>query len=287
MKFKTLFFVFLILLIGVLAIYFSPFQKTNKTNDYNLEEEKANLNEGNGEMTIQETPSMSPEEKTTTLFDFDPHLLSWEEIKPTAIWERRDAQAGVVFQDKIWILGGLGGTNTKTTDSYSSFPHYKDVWVTEDGENWELITNNAPWGARYDLAAEVFNDKLFVTGGVVPGEWKGMKDVWFSNDGINWELANKESPWPGRHGLCLTSYNNYLWVIGGWSGYGKGYNDVWFSQDGKIWEQTLEDSLWPGREDLTCVVFQDHIWLMGGMTTNGTRKNDIWRSTISGTQEKM
>ena len=152
-----------------------------------------------------------------------------------------------------------------------------DVWSSEDGINWTLITDNADWYERYDLAVESFLGKMWLSGGALPGDM-GAKEVWYSENGFDWEKADKEIVWPGRHGHCFISYNDFLWIIGGWSGYAHGYNDVWYSKDGLIWQKLYEDksSPWEGREDLECIEFQNKLFMIGGMKTNGERTNDVW-----------
>jgi len=38
---------------------------------------------------------------------FNPALLNWQEITTTVLWSARDSHATAVYQDKIWILGGI------------------------------------------------------------------------------------------------------------------------------------------------------------------------------------
>ncbi len=235
---------------------------------------------------------------------------NWELITDKAVWGTKRAHASVVFQGKIWLLGGVDEKGYINDVWYSSngldwvkakepewtprkghsavvfrdkiwiaggvdiYGAVNDVWSSPDGENWELVIDEAQWSARYDLTLASFNNKLWLTGGVVPG-LPGEKDVWSSDNGRDWELV-VEAPWAGRHGHCLLVFKDYLWVLAGWDGVGKGYNDVWYSSDGLDWQELAAQSNWAGREDANCVVFDDKLWIMAGMVRSGARKNDVW-----------
>lgn len=235
--------------------------------------------------------------------------LDWELVTDNAPWGIKRAHTSVVFQDRIWLLGGVdekGYTNdvwysvdgfnwTKAKEpewtprkghsavvfqdkiliagGVDIYGAVNDVWSSSDGENWELVTGEADWSARYDLTLASFNNKLWLTGGVVPG-LPGEKEVWVSEDGKSWELV-VEPAWAGRHGHCLVVFKDCLWVLAGWDGAGKGYDDVWYSSDGIVWKE-IPNTPWKGREDPSCVVFDNKLWIMAGMKTSGARTNDVW-----------
>jgi len=240
----------------------------------------------------------------------------WALIKNNAPWRARRGHASVVFQDKIWIMGGATGGEIFLNDVWASADGIEweqitrdagwaprkgfsavvfnnkiwimsgastrgvknDVWYSEDGKTWSLAIENAAWSNRYDIDIEIFNNKLWLSGGIyTDGRWIGKRDIWASKDGIAWELINQQAPWPGRHGHCLISFKDHLWIIGGWSGHSKGYNDTWFSKDGITWEKFLSDGPWKRREDHACLVFQNQVFLMGGMLMDRRRENDVWR----------
>lgn len=240
---------------------------------------------------------------------------TWVKVSDKALWGPRRAHETVVFNDKIWIIGGVttnerylndvwssedGVTWTQVTKAAQWLPRKgfasvvydnkmwvmggvstrgaeNDVWSSEDGITWTLVTGNAGWTKRYDLAVEEFQGKMWMTGGAYPGEM-GQSDVWNSVDGKNWIEVAKTNVWPGRHGYCLIEFNDYLFIIGGWSGYAHGYNDAWYSKDGITWEALYKDKTapWLGREDLECVVFDNKLFMTGGMKTGGDRTNDVW-----------
>ena len=75
-----------------------------------------------------------------------------------------------------------------------------------------------------DHATVVFDDKLWVIGGIPDGN-----DVWYSCNGINWTAATLSAPFEERYSLAAT-FNRRMWVIGGLSlNTGNSLNDVWVS----------------------------------------------------------
>lgn len=65
---------------------------------------------------------------------FDPAILNWESATLNAPWDKRDSHAVVIFQDKLWLLGGVGGT------APVYWPNYNDIWTSENGKDWTLVT---------------------------------------------------------------------------------------------------------------------------------------------------
>ncbi|HJN15280.1 MAG TPA: hypothetical protein QGH10_07320 [Armatimonadota bacterium] len=128
-----------------------------------------------------------------------------------APWEGRHAAGYVVFNDRMWIVGGDANQG-----------HYQsDIWSSANGVNWDLVLDPVPWGLRALHCAVVYHDKLWVYGGqtmpsVAPAEERFYQDVWCSADGIRWEQVTDAAPWPSRNltGMGI-AFNDRLWVIGG------------------------------------------------------------------------
>ena len=55
----------------------------------------------------------------------------------------RLAAGAIVFQDKMWILGGIENYFLGDDTSLRN-----DVWCSSDGEAWELATEQAGWSPR-------------------------------------------------------------------------------------------------------------------------------------------
>lgn len=72
----------------------------------------------------------------------------------------------MVFKNKIWLFGGLGGGTIKVgSPEYGEIPHKSDIWVSENGRDWQLVTEKAPWGERRSAGVVVFQDKIWLMGG--------------------------------------------------------------------------------------------------------------------------
>jgi N-acetylneuraminic acid mutarotase len=210
---------------------------------------------------------------------FDPALLTWQEVTKSAPWLPRDSHAVVVYQDKMWLMGGLNGNGYVIRPGivrYGEAPHFSDVWVSEDGINWSLVTEKAPWGKRRSIQAVVFQNKMWLIPGW--GPFDGLKsEIWYSQDGIKWERV--ATSWPAREGHQLVVFQDKLWLIGGVN-YEKREtkNDIWYSPDGINWFEATSAAPWSPRWDHKVVVFKDKLWLIGGMDLKNNVFRDIWVS---------
>lgn len=209
---------------------------------------------------------------------FKPAFLGWEEATLNASWVERDAQSAVVFDNKIWVMGGvLSGPG-----DYPQRVHKQDVWTSEDGKNWDLITQNAEWGPRRSLVSVVFQNKIWVLGGWEKNNRSYKNDVWHSKDGKNWTLATSSAGWSPRLGHTAVVFNNKIWVMGGRDLNWEFKNDVWYSKDGKNWTEVTPRAAWSRRYDHTLTTFNNKMWLIGGVTYGASGwmpgKKDIWTS---------
>jgi hypothetical protein len=212
---------------------------------------------------------------------FNPSLLSWEKVTTPIPWQPRDSHGVLVFKDKLWLIGGLNGNGFVEKPGvvrYSQAPHFSDIWCSEDGINWNLVTEKAPWGKRRSIQAVVFKNKIWLIPGW--GPWTGTKnEVWNSEDGIHWNLINSNPNFPPREGHQLVVFQDKLWLIGGVN-YEKREtkNDVWYSEDGLNWIEATSSAFWSARWDHGVVVFKDKLWLIGGMDLENNLFGDVWSS---------
>lgn len=222
---------------------------------------------------------VSPEDQSFLLIN--PFFLNWETATSSASWLPRDSHAAVVFKNKIWLMGGLNGNgfqNKNGNVSYWLAPHFSDVWSSEDGKNWELVTGNAPWGKRRSMQVEVFKNKLWLVGGWSP-QTGYSSDIWVSADGANWEKIVPQGKLPAVEGHQLVVFKNKLWLIGGVRyDQREEKNYIWFSEDGVNWVEAASATPWLPRWDHTVTVFKDKLWLTGGMDLNGKTYQDVWNS---------
>jgi len=199
----------------------------------------------------------------------------WECVTRNAPWSPRLGAAGVVFRDRMWLLGG-GERYFDGDDSDLR----SDVWHSADGAAWEMATENAPWAGRAFHGALAFADRLWVFGGgdYLPA-YRGHCDVWSSPDGVAWTLETERAPWDPRIWFSALVYRGRMWILGGWAeDPSRNFNDVWHSADGVHWQELRTDTTWSPRHEHSAWVFEDAIWLAGGNAW--PLVNDVWRLQI-------
>ncbi|HPO30404.1 MAG TPA: hypothetical protein PKX28_04120, partial [Candidatus Hydrogenedentes bacterium] len=116
---------------------------------------------------------------------------NWTLLTDTAPWGPRQNMAVAAFDGKIWVIGGMDPSASETPGSpgFAVFP--PDIWSSSDGRAWELVTPSAPWGGCFGSQAVVFNNQLWLVGGLFTGPYGvGVKasetEVWYTYDGLNW-----------------------------------------------------------------------------------------------------
>ncbi len=176
----------------------------------------------------------------------------------------------VSFKNKIWLIG--------TTGIYSS----------EDLKTWTHEKDSLPWPKRSFFGLTVFNDRLWVIGGVnYPDLTETYNDVWSSADGINWVQVTANADWSRRRFFTPIVYKGKLWVIAGQDmsypyGINSGNsNEVWYSSDGAKWYKYYREKTFLPRHAPFTVVFNDNIYVFGGYANNDNFYNDVWKLNIN------
>lgn len=224
---------------------------------------------------------------------------------PETHWSNRAYFQAVKKDNYMYILGGQN----------FGFPEsnfFNDVWRSEDGSNWEQMTDpstsGSRWQGRAGLSAVVFKGSIYVMGGsqnddcallppgsCIPGApppRKYFNDVWKSENGKDWTLVTDNAGWEARAGGIAVVKDGYLYMIGGENGFicfpgtpcPPYFNDVWRTKNGKNWELVTSDGGWAKRPGHQVVVAQDRFVLFGGFglgEDNGitpSNPNDVWIS---------
>jgi outer membrane protein assembly factor BamB len=187
--------------------------------------------------------------------------MDWTIATDSAQWHARGYHTSVVFDNKMWVIGGFNSTRRN------------DVWYSEDGINWTEATASAPWAGRMGHTSVVFDNKIWVIGGY-SGSLRN--DVWYSEDGVNWTQATAAAEWSARCYFTSVVFDNKIWILGGYNG--NNLNDVWFSSDGVNWICATDSAEWPARYDHTSLVFNNKMWILGG-TNYLYQLGDVWYST--------
>lgn len=210
--------------------------------------------------------------------------IKWTQAIDTAEWKIRALHSSLVFDNKMWILGGMGlvkkSIGTPPNDRIvQTGGHTNEVWYSSDGIEWKLATANAAWSARVSHTSVVYDNKMWIIGGT--NEKGRVNDVWSSTDGVEWTQATASAPWLPRRTHTSVVYDDKIWVIGGSTGRDE-INDVWYSRDGIVWTQATASAPWSNKYWHTSIVMDNKMWIMGGLGGEGPRdyyKTDIWFST--------
>jgi len=209
---------------------------------------------------------------------YQPQNLSWVPATSTAEWEQRDSAASFIFQNKIWIMGGLRGdtvTSSGHVVEYWEAPHFNDIWSTSDGVTWTEERANAAWTPRRSMSVVEFNGELWMFGGWSPISGYSQ-EIWKSSDGVVWTRATTTAPWSAREGQQVEIFQNKIWTLGGVNyDTRQVFNDVWYSSDGLNWQQA-PSAPWSPRWDDAITVHDGKLFLTAGMNLNKQTFNDVW-----------
>lgn len=174
------------------------------------------------------------------------------------------------FDGFLYIIGGL--------DSEKNL--VRNVVRLENGNRWFLVNEQAPWTARYDLAAVVHAGRMWIMGGASAVGL--LSDVWSSLDGIHWAQSTSAAEFGGLRAHAAASFRGKMWVYGG-EGESSSANRamVWYSFDGRSWSP--EESPWMKRRMAhQGIVFDSRLWVVGGYTQSlqeiPKAHSDIWWS---------
>ena len=206
----------------------------------------------------------------------------WSPVLLTAPWSARREFQAIAHRGSLYVMGGY-----EAPGNYAN-----DVWATDNGTNWVLLTTAAAWSARYGLQATSHNGSLFILGGydnlaVIPN------DVWVSAGGKYWQTMGSMPSLSDGQGERLhhrvLSHNGSLFILGGIDGYDR--NDVWSSMDGAAWNLVKAEAEWLARRKHGAVLHNGTMYILGGFGVLTDEislgyKNDVWSSTDGQTWEE-
>lgn len=130
----------------------------------------------------------------------------WHRETEKAAWSPRAYHQAVVFNDRIFVLGG--------GNYLPEYHSLNDVWSSDDGRTWTRETASAPWKPRLWFSAVVYRGRIWVLGGWSK-EHDNFDDVWHSVDGKNWEKLESSTIWKARHEHSAFVFQDKLWIAGG------------------------------------------------------------------------
>ena len=178
--------------------------------------------------------------------------VNWVEESKSADFDVRSDHQVVVFNNKMWLLGGR---------DYQTFKG--DIWSSEDGINWTEISENSALGGRASHEALVYKNRLWVVGGQGSVSTPNLNDIWSSADGSNWTLETNSAEFPGVQDHQMTVFNEQLYLIGGSKDDGS-LLSMWSSHDGVHWSIDSELPQEAYRQFHQVVVMNQRLHIIGG-----------------------
>jgi leucine-zipper-like transcriptional regulator 1 len=192
----------------------------------------------------------------TTFFSRDG--LKWSAGTYGTGMNKRTGHSSVVYDNKMWMIGGWDGTN-----------RLADVWQTSNGYNWIQATSSASFGQRNMHSSVTYNNRMWVIGGNSASSY--LADVWYSTDGATWTRATANAAFGPRTMAGAAVFAGKMWIIGGYSG--SGYlKDAWSSTDGVTWTQasTAAFGVNKGRGGISAFEYNGKLWTVGGYDSSST-----------------
>lgn len=187
---------------------------------------------------------------------------SWACVTEKAAFSPRDTAEDVLFDGTMWLSNGY----------YHGGVLSRDLWRSEDGATWALVSDETPYDGYSEMVA--YEGRM----------WAVKGSVWSSTDGITWTQIAATTPFGARGYGELIVHEGKMWQLGS----GK---DVWHSTDGVEWTCATDSAPYGPRSAAAVVVLGGKMWLMGGRITQEntppekgypkftTYNNDVWRST--------
>jgi hypothetical protein len=195
--------------------------------------------------------------------------LNWIPVTYSAPWTPLSNSAGVVFKDKMWVMGGLGSGGCINA-----------VWSSPDGVSWTQETAAAQWPVRRSLGCFVLpgQDKIFIVGGFDNGG-NCLNDVWSSADGKTWAKVTEQAFSLGRGAFGIATFNNAVWALAGLVNgdekNGTATNDVWSTTNGSQWNLQTRKPNWAERYYPACAGLTTGLYLCGGIGQDGKGIPDL------------
>lgn len=188
-------------------------------------------------------------------------------------WAPRALHYTLVFQDKIWVIGG----QTMPAFAAADEVFYRDIWNSSDGIHWQQVTPREPyWSPRGMIGGSVvFKDRIWILGGGTYDTPKTPRrnfynDVWSSADGVTWQRHVEHAAWEPRQYHEVAVFDDRMWVLEGYHKANR--NDVWHSADGVTWHE-LPNTPWKPRHAASVFVHNNALWMVAG----NNMESDVWK----------
>lgn len=198
---------------------------------------------------------------------------------PTGL-DSRFRHAACVFDEKMWISGGL----------YNATQSRSDILFSFDGKKWTKVYNS-PDGIQGHKMVAFGNQRvnLVMLGGqIVENQADTYLDMIIkTSSGVDYDVVTPEGTmWAARSGFGCLVYKNKLFVFGGIgsvNGAATCFNDVWCTDDLIHWHRIIEHAPWGARSDFGYCEWDERMWIIGGKNVDGQRQGvtssaEVWFS---------
>ncbi len=220
---------------------------------------------------------------------------AWERVTKAAAFKPRDGAGALVFQDKMWLIGGW-------SPGAAGFPRVtsNEVWSSIDGDSWTLEKENSydadfdaqqdGWEGRHSAGYFSLGARMLIAGGdITSGHYQS--DVWSSPDGVSWQ-QEAGAPQLQRR-LLFNSFTQLgrACIFGGQTipaitDVELHHADLWCLQPMGAW-QRIAERVEPLQRSgiLGEAVLRDEVWILGGgnyefpVPEDAVRRNDVWKSS--------
>lgn len=199
--------------------------------------------------------------------------LTWQLETAAAAFGGRYAHAAVVFDDRMWVIGGSTSAASAGED---------DVWWSTNGIEWTIANANAPFGPRSGHTVSALNGRLLLVAG---SNGERLNDVWSSADGITWVQDSPSAAFSPRASHAAGAVDDRLVIVGGTRDEQTFSNEIWWTRDGVAWESWGEADFTP-RARMGSAVHDGRFYIAGGeyataepFTHGGTEffyADDVW-----------
>jgi hypothetical protein len=95
--------------------------------------------------------------------------ITWTQATSSPGWSARGGASSWIFDNKMWIGGGLASSGYLT-----------DVWYSSNGIKWTRATSGSVWSGRYYAFSWVLDNKMWIGGG--SGGNGYLTDIWYSTN---------------------------------------------------------------------------------------------------------
>lgn len=144
--------------------------------------------------------------------------INWE-LMAEDIFTSRFYSELTVFNDKLYLIGGLNGSEA----------FYNEIWQSTNGTDWSQVPITSPiFKGMLWFSTANYKHKLWVIGGLtetnlVPSD----ETIWFSTNMIDWHKYDDPIPAPlSRYVHSSLVYQDRVLVFGGISSSGKS-GSIW------------------------------------------------------------